>query len=229
MLIGMRNAMFGGAKLSAKSYVQDGLIGMWDGIENAGWGKHDANAITWVDLSGSGRDATLSGSYSWGENYWGVKSLTDKGLAQWDGRNLGSNQTIEFLFEQLAGGYYGRIIAEGQAVASPCAVSNKIHLYGYGVEPSTAVSMMGLHKHTITHPSGGPVKYYVDGVLRLTANTNYNSTGATTAYFGNKADYTRGLNGNYYTMRRYNRVLTADEIAANYAVDKARFNLPAAT
>lgn len=30
----------------------------------------------------------------------------------------------------------------------------------------------------------------------------------------------------FYNIRVYNRILTADEIAANYAVDKARFGLP---
>ena len=35
---------------TARSYVQDGLVAMWDGIENAGWGVHDNNATNWVDL-----------------------------------------------------------------------------------------------------------------------------------------------------------------------------------
>ena len=37
-------------KPSARDYIQDGLVAMWDGIENAGWGKHDDNATEWVDL-----------------------------------------------------------------------------------------------------------------------------------------------------------------------------------
>ena len=32
--------------------------------------------------------------------------------------------------------------------------------------------------------------------------------------------------GEIFNIRIYSRVLTADEIAANYAIDKARFNLP---
>lgn len=35
---------------TAKDYVQDGLVAMWDGIENAGWGVHDSNATVWKDL-----------------------------------------------------------------------------------------------------------------------------------------------------------------------------------
>jgi len=37
---------------TAADYVQDGLVAMWDGIENAGWGVHDDEAIVWKDLVG---------------------------------------------------------------------------------------------------------------------------------------------------------------------------------
>lgn len=61
MLIGFRNAIRvgSGKKISARSYIQDGLFAMWDGIENAGWGVHDANATVWTDLSGNGKNWTL--------------------------------------------------------------------------------------------------------------------------------------------------------------------------
>lgn len=49
---------------TAKDYVQDGLISMWDGIENAGWGVHDPNATVWKDLSGNGHDFVFSSVYS---------------------------------------------------------------------------------------------------------------------------------------------------------------------
>ena len=37
MLINLRNGMMAGGKPTARDYVQDGLIAMWDGIENVGW------------------------------------------------------------------------------------------------------------------------------------------------------------------------------------------------
>ena len=40
------------AALSAKSYISDGLIGLYDGIENVGWGTHNPSATSWVDLTG---------------------------------------------------------------------------------------------------------------------------------------------------------------------------------
>lgn len=40
------------AALSARSYVREGLVGQWDGEENAGFGVHDATSEKWADLSG---------------------------------------------------------------------------------------------------------------------------------------------------------------------------------
>ena len=50
MSIASRQALWTSSSPTAKNYVQDGLVAMWDGIENAGWGVHDATATTWVDL-----------------------------------------------------------------------------------------------------------------------------------------------------------------------------------
>lgn len=36
--------------LSARNYVQDGLVAMWDGIENAGYGVHSDNPLDFVEL-----------------------------------------------------------------------------------------------------------------------------------------------------------------------------------
>ena len=71
MLLGARQFFErrGKSEPTARDYVQTGLVAMWDGIENAGWGAHDPNATTWKDLVGT-RDATLSGTYSWGEKSW---------------------------------------------------------------------------------------------------------------------------------------------------------------
>ena len=44
--------------ISAKDYVKDNLVAMWDGIENIGWGQHDNNTSIWKDLIGE-RDATI--------------------------------------------------------------------------------------------------------------------------------------------------------------------------
>ena len=47
---------------SAASYVTDGLVGLWDAEENAGFGQHEESPEVWKDLSGQGRDMTVTAS-----------------------------------------------------------------------------------------------------------------------------------------------------------------------
>ena len=73
MIIGARTAAWakaGGGVPTASDYVQDGLVAMWDGIENAGWGVHDPNATTWKDLTGNGYDGKSAyiSRYIWTTN-----------------------------------------------------------------------------------------------------------------------------------------------------------------
>ena len=49
---------------TSASYVQDGLITQWDGIDNVGTGTHDPNATVWKDLAGN-LDLTLTANGSW--------------------------------------------------------------------------------------------------------------------------------------------------------------------
>ena len=59
------------AALTSRSYVQDGLIAQYDGINNVGHGvAHDPNAATWVDLTGNGNNGTVNAAVTWGEKGW---------------------------------------------------------------------------------------------------------------------------------------------------------------
>ena len=40
-------------RYDSASYVADGLVAQWDGIDNAGRGLHDAETTTWKDLAGT--------------------------------------------------------------------------------------------------------------------------------------------------------------------------------
>ena len=67
-------------------YVQDGLVAMWDGIENAGKGRHDPNATAWKNLAGGPDAVPADGPAIWSDNsavfgmgrYYIVNSLFDK-------------------------------------------------------------------------------------------------------------------------------------------------------
>ena len=55
----------GEGDISAKDYITDGLIAMWDGIENIGYGKHSYDASVWYDLVG-GYNAMIKDGVPWG-------------------------------------------------------------------------------------------------------------------------------------------------------------------
>lgn len=65
MNLGLRQSLFN-KELTAKSYINTGLIAMWDGIENAGWGKHNSSLSTSKNLVGNSifSDITWSGNFS---------------------------------------------------------------------------------------------------------------------------------------------------------------------
>ena len=56
----MAFATFVASAASTSSYVQDGLIACWDGIENGGKGIHNSETTVWKDVVG-GREFTLTG------------------------------------------------------------------------------------------------------------------------------------------------------------------------
>lgn len=77
--------------------------------------------------------------------------------------------------------------------------------------------------------NGSNILLYTNGAIK---NTSYQPVAATV---GTKLSFIIGgennrnhmsINGELCTIRFYNRALTAEEIAHNYAVDKERFRLP---
>ena len=78
-------------------YVTSGLIAFWDGIWNVGYGKHDATAAAWRDLTGNGHDLSQStGSVNWTDNALQIgaaDSLYGTGAAFEDIWNLTMSQT----------------------------------------------------------------------------------------------------------------------------------------
>ena len=241
MLIGLRNAMMAGDEgLSAKSYAQNGLVAMWDGIENAGWGRHDATAEEWVDLSGNGFNLspTPFDFVTWSENSARVKATTGM-CAYGDFRFTDRNLTIEFISNiPIAGNNRGVIAINrtggwNQMLFGFRIAASSIYL-GYNGNQTN----VGIHDKPISltlscedvSQTSIAVSCYLKGVStrQLTAVTSSTHTA------GNKIelfktshyDWGGGLSGDLFRAAVYSRALTAEEIAYHYAVDKARFNLP---
>ena len=75
------------AALTSRSYVHDGLVAQYDGIDNAGYGIHSDSTNRWVDLTGNGNDGTVNAAVTWDTKGWqnsnaGIQPVTvGKGLA----------------------------------------------------------------------------------------------------------------------------------------------------
>lgn len=69
--LAIRGAMMGasGGVPTARDYVQDGLIVLYDAIENSGWGVHLNNVSSWINLAGNAMsEMMLSGEYEIQQN-----------------------------------------------------------------------------------------------------------------------------------------------------------------
>ena len=239
MLINLRNALMAGKRTpTARDYVQSGLVAMWDGIENAGWGTHDANATTWKDLIGSANMtlANNGATYSWLDDALQVSQETSTSQI-----NVGvaSNAALNALLN-AAGGFTVEVVAQKKSnfVSSPdrwidsttshpfmiqsdrtnarvgCYTGNNVNVLNATTD-TTKVFCVALTQNR----SGGKVGY-------LNGRSFASNTSAYAVSFNSIVIHNRGGEKLRYCIRLYNRVLTADEIAANYAIDKARFGLP---
>ena len=230
MLINLRNALMAGKRWK-NPYVTDGLVAMWDGEWNAGGGIHDPNATTWGDISENGHDIALTaGSF-------GAKSFICDGRAGFGDTITSDILTIEFVGKttlnssQLCAGLklnpsntnlYRRFIgffSSGTALqfgqAGP-RISTELNTLLYGAEVFTsATDVIGtLYKNGLQTTSiGSGSGFTTGGEPRICIGGVANGP----AY---------PFKGEINRISIYSRALSASEIAANYAIDKARFGLP---
>ena len=223
-------------KLTARDYVQDGLIAMWDGIENAGAGVHDANATTWVDLIGGIELSILAGG-TWGDSY-----------LETDGANLAvqqSSNSLSSVFADMKHFQTAFSVDDAvQSMESKALIHYRESLQNgklrCGVSRITGRTCMGVNQ-TIdvtatdetrsyacsSYPNAGTVDgVWVDGQpVSMLGTYSVGEYGSGLSIGGNNNGSVKCA-GRVYCLRIYSRSLTDQEIAANYAIDKERFNLP---
>lgn len=216
---------------TAKDYVQDGLIAMWDGIENAGWGVHDPNATVWKDLGPNGFDLTIKNSYAaFDENAlsFDCKDSTDyaAGLSAFDNSNV---KAVEIVFVGngigTGGGTAGAILSLYDMISVGFAsVRTGDNGVGFGAYSENVTGNIILPNNSTTSMS------IRRGVLASwNGNTNYINSGVSQGdvvgvlAVGNLYGIKRGGKGKVMSIRMYDREI---DPSANYAIDKARFNLP---
>ena len=225
-------------------YVTDGLVAMWDGEWNAGGGMHDANATVWKDICDNEADVydLMGGELEFGENYLaGDKIICPYNTTS--GRLFLPNQeyTVECCFinsnmsygrfafsNGQSGSTYGTGIARDTWTGSLTTKTALKYTFGNIQTSAGEIAYGDAACFSISH--GDVYSCYQNGLFLCNATAG--SLGRDSLQIGNFINQTNPGAGQiccfskYYNFRIYSRALTAAEIAANYAVDKARFNLP---
>jgi hypothetical protein len=205
---------------------------MWDGIENAGWGVHDAASTTWKDLVGA-RDMVLSNAVFANDAVFRAEYSDGQGFLAYNGGGRFSDNIISF--ELCA-----NIVFDGWLV--PMSVGwSKDYYNGLGIK-ARALSTYGVFvkgylggkTYRIPYPAGNivgtvscsDVAYHngtamtEDSEVPSPTAPNFDSRGVCV---GSNSTY--NVKGGIFNVRLYNRLLSPAEVAANYAIDAARFNL----
>lgn len=241
MLINLRNALMTGKKWK-NPYVTDGLIAMWDGEWNAGWGVHDASATRSTELvTGAQNNFTSSinaaisatpdayrmtaiGSGSFVFNVSSPAATANSTIESvWRIVSMPSAPTANCYVVQFLGGF-ARIPIISRAGAQSA--------YWGGVgQPDLDIGAVGgtprISASLTADANNGTVCYKYGDVLRTYKSYNAPKSGATAFFYApSTTSWPQGTVIDLHSVRIYSRALTASEIAANYAIDKARFGLP---
>lgn len=223
------NLLLGSAAFGYTSadYVQDGLIGHWDGIENAGVGIHSSTTNIWKDLVGD-CDLTLTANGSWSG---AGNALTVSGQSAAAATASPTYKTIEIVYRMTTAG--GRILFSrgGDTKRIVCFDASGTKGYFDGRSPKAATkcvawtfdasarrSMTGIYDDSDTVTS-----VYGDGELRDDGTNANNWNAGTVMSIGDRYANSYPWYGEVYAIRLYSTVLTAEQIAANHAIDEARF------
>ena len=215
----------GAMAYTSKSYVQDGLIAQWDGIDNVlldGVRLHDANAEVWSDLTGNGNDFAVG-------SYWGTQldSWTDTSLKAKSCYNVPCNKSCsDYVTIEICAKHnqmYQCLFNSGDGLKKFIAVmNNSIQFYNavnmnYDIGKAAFFQAAAVHSPTVSSPV-----VYTNGVP--TARISSDSWGDNTAgtCLGRGVDNYQ-FTGEYYAIRLYNRALTPEELAKNAKIDAVRF------
>lgn len=245
---GAGDFILGPNKPIARDYVQDGLVAMWDGIENAGYGVHDTNATGWKDLAGNKNGTISTAANGWTSESLNTKKTSSIAAAVTFGRfQFSEIGTLEMVYRvdscQNANGETFLFVGGGNRTALSFVSGGSAQHQIIVTTPDKRLNVResdypGIVTAGVRHQTsiiwgsstaltGWSIRQ--DGEI-IIFNAPYTGsvtvqTNSVGSFFGRTTGAANNALGEICCARIYGRALTADEIAANYAVDKARFGL----
>ena len=228
MMIGARTAAWARSVGWVNPYVTDGLIAMWDGEWIAGPGVHDPNANGWKDVINgyeiifSKRDGSASNNFKVHDNYYALGTVILTCEISGIKEILERTKQVTFEFVRFT---------KAERIYTEFAFDYDSHRSRKGnvrlTSPDFVKSSQISHQSTSFFANGTATAFTRNMTERGTASAEFSVNDDDILLCGNSYEwYDFTANGNTYIMRLYSKALSNKEIAANYAVDKARFNLP---
>jgi len=208
--------------------VQDGLVTNLINPPSSG--------TTWTDASGNGNNATLNGSPSYASANGGGYTTSSTSYISLP-NNLSSTFTVSVACSLNPSTFWATLWGNESWNAGRGYIayflSNTTLNLGSSTGP-TSVTVSGINTIHIWDfvVNGTSYTLYRDGVSISTGTFTAPSGGVSTngLYFGARhtntgTSYTDACPGTYYSMRVYNRALSADEINTNFTVLRGNYGL----
>lgn len=224
--------------IPASAYIQDGLIALYDSIENAGPGLHDATPEKWINLAEGSDDIPLKAGY----HVFGDKSLVLK-RERIAGANLPKARgAVSFTYEaytklnNMAGGvnHMSCLTADTKGgighdtrpengfcayVASGSNWGSQKASYGWFSRRYRSIDIAYAY-HTLSASSSATG--YLDGE-KLTRSSSWTASTASAMPDGNVYIGNASVEYEFGCTRIYSRALTDNEVMINANIDKMRF------
>ena len=241
MMLGARTAAWAKSGGWINPYVTDGLASMFDSVWNVGGGLSDRTSDRWFDVVSPAYiefenfknhdDAKIE----WTDNaveitymngvghgmtpvlgaFYNIGSATIEFVA----RNNGNNNNRNYIFDIWSNGTYAMYaiyvgsakVASNESASEPRCLTNELASFSFVCD-------------------GSNILFYRNGEYKgVKSNNTFTERDILDEYvaIGNRyafSDFT--FLGAISSIRIYSKPLSAEQIAANYAVDKARFGLP---
>ena len=210
-------------KISAKSYVQNGMVAQWDAIENAGYGIHGECLTEWINLKGS-KNIILTKSASFTADALVCDGKCFAGsIKDFLPSTKIVSADIVFELDSVHGNsclfstgthrdYYDRcfgVVGGG----------TKLVFSNYIIGPVTK----GRHSYHLDFLTGGYSLDGVNGAASAKGTLDASPKRGYEFYVGGFKD--SAINCKLHAIRFYGKKLTDEEIKKNYLFDKTRFGL----
>lgn len=205
-------------RFPALSYSLDGLLAMWDGLENTGFfAEHDSTTNVWKDLVGT-RDLTLvSGNANFISNAVAGVSRSSGKIAS--GAAACTNyKTIEFVCDRPPGTSMMMCAGDGNHIVA--STSSKILAQTGG---KLYITSPGSSTYAFTYNGSSPTAFFENGEPKTDYSGSDTWSTSGTLWLGAYGNNNYPYVGKIYAVRLYDRVLSDAEIMHHAKIDGERF------